>query len=128
MYLRLGSPADSSRLARLSPRQYWRDSVSVVACRAGHASRGPKPPEPFVSTVNRDTRLSARDVGKRVVDGSGELVGCVVEFSAGSAHVDPDSDVFVASDEGGSRRDEDTFRINDEQVEKVTDTEVLLRS
>jgi cell shape-determining protein MreC len=78
--------------------------------------------------MGQDTRVSARDVGKRVVDGSGVVVGRVVEFSAGSAHVDPNPDERLALNHRCSRRDEDTYRINDEQVERITDTEVRLRS
>lgn len=100
----------------------------VLTDRAEHASRVSKHPWPYRSTVSQDTRLSRRDVGKRVVDGCGEVVGRVVAFSAGSAHVDPAPDVSVTSGHRGSRRDEDTYRINDEQVESVTETEVLLRS
>jgi hypothetical protein len=77
------------------------------------------------------TTMTEDDVGKRVVTGDGEEVGRVVGFGDGSAHVDPDPELVdtVGTTLGwGEQSNEDTYRLNDEQVDTVTDDEIRLRS
>jgi hypothetical protein len=81
--------------------------------------------------MEEHTTMTEDDVGKRVVTGSGEEVGRVVGFSGGSAHVNPDPELVdtVRTTLGWEdQSNEDTYRLNDEQVDTVTDDEIRLRS
>jgi hypothetical protein len=81
--------------------------------------------------MDEDTTMTEDDVGKRVVTGSGEEIGRVVDISEGSAHVDPDPDLddSVLTAQGWEdHHSEDSYRLNAEQVDTVTDEEVRLRS
>jgi hypothetical protein len=77
------------------------------------------------------TTMTADDVGKRVVTGSGEEVGRVVGVSCGSAHVNPHPGLVgtVRTTLGWEEQsNEDTDRLNDAQVDTITDEEIRLRS
>lgn len=81
--------------------------------------------------MDETTTMTEADVGKRVVSGSGEDVGRVVGFSGGSAHVDPHPelvDTVRTTLDWDDRPSEDTYRLNDEQVDTVTNDEIRLRS
>lgn len=81
-------------------------------------------------TVDHRTGLSEKDVGKLVINGCGEEIGRIVEFSEGSAHVNPEpnlADTVLTPPGWNTRRNEDTYRLNDEQVTAITDDEIRLR-
>jgi hypothetical protein len=72
--------------------------------------------------------LDSDDEGKRVVDSNGAEVGVVVEVDAGRAYVEPDPNVLeeVGSKFGLGGADEETFPIEDSDVQAVTDDEIRL--
>lgn len=81
--------------------------------------------------MDEDNTVTENDVGKRVVNGSGEEVGRVVGFRDGSAHVDPHPELVdtTRTAQGWDEQpNEDTYLLNDEQVDTVTDDEIRLRS
>ena len=83
------------------------------------------------SVTKNHTILTEDDVGKRVLSGCGDEVGRVVGFEGGSAQVSPNPDgvdpgkTALAGDDQSTK---DTYRLNDEQVDAVTDEEIRLRS
>lgn len=72
--------------------------------------------------------LDNGDEGKRVVDSNGVEVGVVVEVDAGRAYVEPDPNALeeIGSKFGLSGADEETFPIEDSDVQAVTDDEIRL--
>lgn len=68
------------------------------------------------------------DVGKPVVDSSGERVGRIVDTRGGTAYVDPNPDVVdtVKSKLGWSDADEENYELNGDDVKEVTDEVVRL--
>lgn len=68
------------------------------------------------------------DVGKPIVDTSGEHVGRIVDTRGGTAYVDSDPDVVetVKSKLGWSDADEKDYELNGDDVKEVTDEEVRL--
>lgn len=79
-------------------------------------------------TVELMVTLDSDDEGKRVVDSNGAEVGVVVEVDSGRAYVDPDPNVLeeIGSRFGISDADEETFPIEDSDVQAITDDEVRL--
>lgn len=75
-----------------------------------------------MSTLDED------DEGKDVVASNSDKVGVVKDVSRGTAHVDPDPGITdeVKSSLGWGDRDEDTFPLDESDVETVTDDEVRL--
>jgi hypothetical protein len=74
-------------------------------------------------------QFSDSDEGKPVVMGE-EKVGMVAAVEHGTAHVDPDpglTDKIKAKLDWGDR-DDDTYPLQEERVDAVTDDEVRLRS
>lgn len=72
--------------------------------------------------------LTEDDQGKRVVDRSGETIGMIEEVQAGTAYVDPHPglvDKIKAALDWGDV-EEDTYPIDEGQIEAVTDDEVRL--
>ena len=72
--------------------------------------------------------LDNDDEGKRVVDSNGVEMGVVVEVDAGRAYVDPDPNMLdeIGSRFGISSADEETFPIEDSDVQSITDNEIRL--
>ncbi len=70
------------------------------------------------------------DEGKKVVDEAGEEVGVVTNVEHGTAHVEPDPGITdtISAKLGWGDRDEDTYPLQEESVESVTDDEVRLGS
>lgn len=68
------------------------------------------------------------DVGKPVVDASGERVGRIVDIAGDTAYADPDPDVVdtIKSKLGWSDLDEETYALNGDDVKEVTDDEIRL--
>lgn len=69
------------------------------------------------------------DEGKRVVRGQ-DTVGRVVDVEHGTAYVDPDPGLTdtVKSKLGWGDADEDTYPLQDETIEEITDDEIRLQS
>jgi len=77
-----------------------------------------------------DTNITDSDEGKKVVDSGGEEIGRVVEVSGGQAHVEPDPDVSdaVMSKLGWGSRGEDSFPLDESDIDSVTDDEIRIGS
>ena len=75
------------------------------------------------------TEISDHDEGKKVVV-DGEQVGMVSRVEHGTAYVDPDPGITdkVKSKLGWGDRDDDTYPLQEESVEAVTDDEIRLKS
>ncbi len=72
--------------------------------------------------------ITEDDEGKAVVQGN-ETIGRIVDVEHGTAHVDPDPGVTdtIMSKLGWSDRDEETYPLQEESIEEVTDDEIRLR-
>ena len=76
-----------------------------------------------------DTTLSDDDEGKHVINSDGEKIGRVVSVEGGAAHVDPDpglTDTIMSKLGWGEQDDQDTYRLESSEIEKVTDDEIHL--
>ena len=75
------------------------------------------------------TTIDESAEGKKVVHGD-DTVGRVVEVRHGTAYVDPDPGITdtVMSKLGWGDADEDTYPLQEETIEDVTDDEIRLRS
>ena len=72
--------------------------------------------------------LTDNDEGKNVVTEDGEKVGIVKSVDHGMAHVDPDPGMTdeMKSKMGWGDRDEDTYELDEERIETVTDDDVRI--
>lgn len=72
--------------------------------------------------------LNEDDEGKSVVNADGEKIGVVADVDGGQAHIEPDPGITdeAKSKLGWGDADEDTFRLQDSQVDSVTDDEIRL--
>ena len=70
------------------------------------------------------------DVGKHVMNATGDTIGIVTDVRNGTPYVDPDPGMFdtVKAKLGWEDVDEDTYPLQDDQVSEVTDDEIRLRS
>ena len=68
------------------------------------------------------------DVGKDVVNATGDKIGVVAEVRSGTAYVDPDPDMFdtVKAKLGWEDVGEDAYPLQNDQVSEVTDDEIRL--
>lgn len=75
-------------------------------------------------------QFSDDDEGKSVVNADGEEVGIITTVEHGTAHVNPDPGITdkIMSTLGWSDQDEDTYPLQEESVEAITDDEVRLSS
>jgi len=66
--------------------------------------------------------------GKRVVTSDGDEIGMVKEVSNGQLHVDPDPGMTdsIKASLGWGDADEETYALDDDHVETVTDDEIHL--
>lgn len=79
--------------------------------------------------MSSKTKLTEHDEGKRVADFRGDEVGRVIEVEHGDAYVDPDpglTETFMSKLGWGDGQDEDTYRLDRNDIEAVTDDEVRL--
>jgi sporulation protein YlmC with PRC-barrel domain len=69
------------------------------------------------------------DEGKRVVNANGEEIGMVKNVSGGTAHIDPDPGMTdtIKSKLGWGDTDEETYPLDDDNVESITDDEIRLQ-
>jgi len=84
-----------------------------------------------LSVIKNNATVTKDDIGKRVISGCGDEVGRVVGFDGGSAQISPNADGVdpgntVLGRDGQSTKA--TYRLNDEQVDTITDDEIRLRS
>lgn len=68
--------------------------------------------------------------GKPVVGPDGEKVGRVIDVEHGTAYVEPDPGITdtVMSKLGWADADEDSYPLQEQAVERVTDDEIRLRT
>ena len=68
------------------------------------------------------------DEGKAVVNAEGEQIGIVQDVEHGTAHVDPDPGMTdtIKSKLGWGDTDEETYALDDTNVESITDDEIRL--
>ena len=73
--------------------------------------------------------VTEREEGKQVVH-EGEVVGRVIDVEHGTAYVDPDPGLTdtIQSKLGWGDQDEDTYPLQDESIEEITDDEIRLKS
>ncbi|MDF9744201.1 PRC-barrel domain containing protein [Natrinema salsiterrestre] len=69
------------------------------------------------------------DEGKRVVNANGDEIGMVKTVSGGTAHIDPDPGMTdtIKSKLGWGDHDEETYPLDDDDVESITDDEIRLQ-
>ena len=74
------------------------------------------------------TNFTDDDEGKRVVNSQGDKIGVVTEVRGGSVHVDPDPGITdsIKSKLGWGDADDDTYQMDDSNVEEITDDEIRL--
>ncbi|WP_380677058.1 PRC-barrel domain containing protein [Salinigranum sp. GCM10025319] len=78
----------------------------------------------------RNVTVTDDDVGKRVVDRSGTVVGSVAEARNGVAYVDPDTAItatYLATLGGSYAADGSSFRIDPATIERIADREIRIR-
>jgi hypothetical protein len=76
------------------------------------------------------TNITEDDEGKSVVGADGEQVGRVVDVEHGTAYVEADPGLTdtIKAKLGWGDTDEDTFPLQEQSVEMVTDDEIKLKS
>lgn len=127
-----GSNHDGSD--RHPDHQGWEDEerkpgsppAPIRLCQAvagsSYRGRGPKP---------RDmcARFTDEDEGKRVVNADGDEVGIIKSVEGGTAYVDPDPNIADSfkSAIGWADADEETYALNENNVEAITDREIQVR-
>lgn len=72
--------------------------------------------------------LSEEDEGKNIVDSNGETIGMVSSVESGTAYVDPDPDLTdsIKSKLGWGDVDQEDYKLQDSQIDTVTDDEIRL--
>lgn len=73
-------------------------------------------------------QISEEDEGKEVVHGT-DTVGRVVDVEHGTAYVDPDPGMTesIMSKLGWAERDEDTYPLQDDSIESISDDQIRLK-
>ena len=68
------------------------------------------------------------DEGKRVVNADGDEIGVIETVKGGSAHVNPDPGITdtIKSRLGWGDSDEETYELDERNVESITDDEVQI--
>lgn len=74
-------------------------------------------------------RLTKDDEGKDVVNTDGERIGVVQTVRAGTAYVNPDPGLTdeIKSAFGWGEESEDTYALDEDRIEAITDTEIQVR-
>ncbi|WP_265110051.1 PRC-barrel domain containing protein [Halosolutus halophilus] len=72
--------------------------------------------------------FTADDEGKRVVNAQGDEIGVVHDVERGTAHVKPDPGMTdtIKSKLGWGDADDETYALDADSVERITDDEVRL--
>lgn len=73
--------------------------------------------------------LTEDDVGKRVVDTTGDKIGTIESVREGQAYVEPDTDVDdpLLSKLGWSHDEEEPYPLDEADIEEVGEGEILVR-
>ncbi|SIR14063.1 hypothetical protein SAMN05421858_1571 [Haladaptatus litoreus] len=81
-----------------------------------------------ITTAMATTQITDDDEGKKVVDQTGDEVGIVEEVRHGTAHINPSPGITdkVKSKLGWGDTGEDTYPLQEEMVDSITDDEVRL--
>jgi len=76
------------------------------------------------------TEITNDDVGKTVVDGSGDEVGIVARYEHGTAYVEPDPGIAtkLKTTLGWDDESEEDYPLQAASVATVTDDQIRLRS
>ena len=74
-------------------------------------------------------KLSDKEEGKRVVNKAGKKIGMISKVEGNRAHVDPDPSIgdTIRSKLGWGDADEDTYPIDEDDIESIDDDEVRLK-
>ena len=74
-------------------------------------------------------KITAQEEGKRVVNNTGEKVGMVSKVEGDRAHVDPDPGIgdTIKSKLGWGDSDEDTYPVDESDIESIDNDEVRLK-
>ncbi|AEH38106.1 hypothetical protein [Halopiger xanaduensis] len=74
-------------------------------------------------------QLTDDDEGKQVVNAEGEQIGIVESVEGGTAHVNPDPGMTdtIKSKLGWGDTDEETYPLDAENVESISDDEIRLQ-
>jgi len=83
----------------------------------------------YLGAMQRTT-MTADDEGKPVVNSAGDEIGIVSDVRNGNAHVKPDPSLTdkIKSKLGWDQADEESYRLEDERVDSVTDDEIRLKN
>lgn len=78
--------------------------------------------------MQNNVTLTEDDEGKKVVNKNGDEVGRVVEVQHGTAQIDPDPGLTdtIKSKLGWADSDEESYRLDADSVERVSDDEIHL--
>lgn len=73
-------------------------------------------------------KFTADDEGKRVVNADGDQIGIIETVEGGTPHVDPDPGVTdtIKSKLGWGDADDETYKLDEQNIESITDDEVRL--
>ncbi|XVH32911.1 PRC-barrel domain containing protein [Haloferacaceae archaeon DSL9] len=73
--------------------------------------------------------ITEDEEGKKVVNPAGETVGRIVDVDHGTAYVDPDPSIAdtVLSKLGWTSADEDSYPLQEESIDEITDDEIRLK-
>ena len=94
----------------------------------GVTEYGPATDAEMTRDESERTKITADDEGKTVVAADGHTVGMVEEVKDGKAYVNPEPGLVtqIKTKLGWGSADDEDFALEDESVERITDTEVEL--
>ena len=74
-------------------------------------------------------QFTSQEEGKRVVNNNGDVIGVVESVEAGTPYVKPDPGVTdtIMATMGWGDADEETYALDEQDVEAITDDEVRIR-
>ena len=74
-------------------------------------------------------QITSDEEGKRVVNATGDVIGVVESVQAGTPYVKPDPGVTdtIMATMGWGDADEETYALDERDVEAITDDEVQIR-
>jgi hypothetical protein len=86
-------------------------------------------PDPLDGESAMCAQLTAEDEGKDVVNTEGDKIGVVQSVEAGTAYVNPDPGITdeFKSTLGWGDSSEDTYALDDHQIEAITDGSIQIR-
>lgn len=80
--------------------------------------------------MQNNVTLTEKDEGKSVVNSRGDEVGRVVEIDHGAAHVEPDPGLTdtIKAKMGWAEGDEETYQVDEDSIDSVSENEVRLNN